>query len=276
MKKSQVEFSKQCSLDELHNIMLNLLEKIDRVCEEENIKYFLVDGTLLGAVRHKGFIPWDDDVDIAMPRLDYERFKNIASEKLGNDFFVQTINTDSNYHQFYIPLKVRDNHSTLIENYGNKFHEGVYVDVFPFDYLTEKKEKQLKKKRIAYLFGVMRGPVQFATFPSIHCLARLSLQMIGHLIPRKIMINYIEAAVEENINETDGDEMTYGYELPWRQVFKTKDIFPLCRVQFENLELNVPNNSDAILSIIFGDYMKLPPAEKRLTHAKFYSNERLF
>lgn len=276
MKKSQIDFSKQCTVEELHQIMLRMLTKIDAICEEENIPYFLIDGTLLGAIRHEGFIPWDDDVDIAMPRADYERFIQIASEKLGDDYFVQTIDSDPKYHQFYIPLKIRDNHSTLIEVYGKKHHEGVYIDVFPFDYLTENREEELKQKKITYLFGVAKGPVQFHTFPSIHFFARILLQMFGRLAPEKWMVAYIRRAIQKNQQGTPGEEMIYGFEMPWLNIFKKTDIFPLKKVKFENVSLNVPNNADAVLKNIFGDYMELPPKDKQLTHAKFYSKERLF
>ena len=74
MRKSEIDFSKQVSVEELHRVMLHILQEIDAICREENIRYFLIDGTLLGAVRHGGFIPWDDDADIAMPRQDFERF----------------------------------------------------------------------------------------------------------------------------------------------------------------------------------------------------------
>ena len=127
MKKNEIDFSKQCSIETLHQIMLRILVDIDKVCQEHNLQYFLIDGTLLGAVRHKGFIPWDDDVDIAMPRKDFETFKKVASQYLGPQYFVQTLETDRHYKQFYIPLKVRDNHSTLVEYYGHRFHEGVYA-----------------------------------------------------------------------------------------------------------------------------------------------------
>lgn len=276
MKKSEIDFSKQCTIEELHQIMLNMLVEIDKLCEQENISYFLIDGTLLGAVRHKGFIPWDDDVDIAMPRVDYERFKKVASDKLGEKFFVQTIESDPDYHQFYIPLKIRDNGSTLVEVYGKKYHEGVYIDVFPFDYLTENRRIELFEKRITYLFGVGKGPILFLRFPSVYFFVRLLVQILGRVIPEKFMIHYINRAIKKNSNGIPGDEMIYGFELPWRNVFIKSDIFPLKKTQFENVYLNIPNNADAVLTNIFGDYMQVPPKEKQLTHAKFYSTERLF
>lgn len=276
MKKGDIDFSRQCSIEELHEIMLKMLEKIDLICREEGIDYFLIDGTLLGAIRHNGFIPWDDDADIAMPRKDFERFKKIASQKLGSDFFVQTIETDPEYHLFYIPLKIRDNHSTLIETYGEKYHEGVYIDIFPFDYLTENRKEELIKKRITYFFGVARGPVSIKTFPSIHFFVRIFLQMIGRLIPRKIMIHYINSAIDKNLKGIQRDELIYGFELPWMNIFKKDEIYPLKRKKFENIELNIPCNADAVLKNIFGEYMKIPPDKEQLTHAKFYSKERIF
>lgn len=276
MKKNTIDFSKQCSLEELHKIMKTMLIDIDKVCEEEELDYFLIDGTLLGAARHKGFIPWDDDVDIAMPRKDYEKFVKIAQEKIGNKYFVQTLDTDKEYDQFYIPLKIRDNNSTLIEVYGKKYHEGVFVDVFPFDFLDDRVKKQIMHKRIMHFLSVGKGPISMYRFPSLHFWARLAVQLVGRMIPLKLIVKYSDYVVREYKSASQTEYMTYGYELPWRNIFKTQDIYPLKKIEFEDVLLNCPNNETAILTEVYGDYMQLPPKEKQFTHAKFYSNERLF
>lgn len=124
----------------LRNIQLGILEilkDIITVCEEYNIEYFIMCGTALGAVRHKGFIPWDDDLDIGMTRENYERFLKIAPNVLPEELFVQTFNSDPNT-PFYF-AKVRKSGTLFIRNYCKnlKMHHGIYVDVFPYDNIPD-------------------------------------------------------------------------------------------------------------------------------------------
>ena len=128
-------FSEDKNVAAAQKVMLEILVEIHRICVENNITYWLEAGTLLGAIRHKGFIPWDDDCDISMPRKDYERFLQIAQEKLPETMFLQTKETDKEY-----PLpwaKIRKNGTLLIETGETgeeKYHHGIFVDIFPYDY----------------------------------------------------------------------------------------------------------------------------------------------
>lgn len=277
MRKSEIDFSKQVSVEELHRVMLHILQEIDAICREENIRYFLIDGTLLGAVRHGGFIPWDDDADIAMPRQDFERFCEIAQEKLGDRYFLQTDKTDPRYTLFHIPAKVRDNHSTFIECYGDQYHQGIYVDIFPVDTLSvENAEKELRQKKIIHLLSVLKAPIEFRNFPSLHFFARLAIQLIGRLVPRKCIKKYIEKVKAANRSGTPSSQYTYGMETPWSCRFSQEDLFPLKTMNFESIPFFVPHHPDAILTTIYGDYMVIPPKEQQHTHAKFFCTERLF
>ena len=115
-------------------ILLDMVKEISRVCEENGIRYFLYRGTFLGAVRHRGFIPWDDDMDVAMPRKDYEKFCRIAPEKLGNQYCFQNWHTDDAYaHPFG---KVRKRGTVYVEAKCHRLPEnGFYVDIYPLDFL---------------------------------------------------------------------------------------------------------------------------------------------
>lgn len=276
MKKSEVDFSKQCSKEKLQEIMLNILQKIDEVCQKHQLRYFITDGTLLGAIRHKGFIPWDDDIDIGMPRQDYEAFRAIAQDEFGEDYFLQTMETDPGYHNYYIPMKVRDNHSTFLEQYGRNCHEGVYVDVFPFDPVTENREKEEKQKKNLYLLSVIKGPIQWSMFPSPYFWGRSLFQILLRWIPQQAILRYIEKAKEENQSHKPGGAYMYGFETPWRTQFPESDLFPLTKVEFAGRSFFAPHNPEAILTKLYGDYKKLPPEKDRQYHAVFYTDERLF
>lgn len=127
-------FNEDKTVAAAQKVMLEILVEIHRICVENDITYWLEAGTLLGAIRHKGFIPWDDDCDVSMPRKDYERFLQIAQEKLPETMFLQTKETDKEY-----PLpwaKIRKNGTLLIETGETgeeKYHHGIFVDIFPYD-----------------------------------------------------------------------------------------------------------------------------------------------
>ena len=125
---------KENRLRDLQSILLKMLNDITKICDENGIQYFLDGGTMLGAVRHHGFIPWDDDVDIAMRREDYEKFLNVCKTKLNQElYFLQNEQTEKNYiHAF---TKIRLNGTHIIEEFSKNvdIHNGIFIDVFPYD-----------------------------------------------------------------------------------------------------------------------------------------------
>lgn len=120
-------------LRQLHQHLYKITAEFDRICRKYQLRYFIIGGTAIGAYFWKGIIPWDDDIDIGMPRKDYERFLNIAPQELGNDFFLQWIKTDP--HTPFWFAKVRENNTLFREGHFKNvdIHHGIYVDVFPFD-----------------------------------------------------------------------------------------------------------------------------------------------
>lgn len=149
-------FNEDKTIAAAQKVMLEILQEIHKICVENNLTYWLEAGTLLGAVRHKGFIPWDDDSDVSMPRADYEKFLKIAQEKLPEDMFLQTQDTDKEYPLSW--AKIRKNGTLLVETgeTGNeKYHHGIFVDIFPYDYYESEEvikncsgQEQLRMKKI--------------------------------------------------------------------------------------------------------------------------------
>ena len=145
MKKIYKELDSK-TLKKLHDVELEILQEIIRICKKYDIKYYLAGGTLLGAVRHKGFIPWDDDLDIGMLREDYDKFMKYGIKEIDDKYFIHCDKTDPNY---WLPfIKVRKNSTTFVEELLNKkevLHNGIFVDIFPMDNCNNLLLKVIKK-----------------------------------------------------------------------------------------------------------------------------------
>ena len=128
----------------------DILRKFILICEKYNLDYFVVFGTLLGTIRHEGFIPWDDDIDVGMLRTDYEKFLEVAQKECGEEYFIQTIDTDPNYHLYF--AKMRMNNTVFVEDSLQKTtgNDGFYIDIFPYDVIPDDDivmKKYMKKFR---------------------------------------------------------------------------------------------------------------------------------
>lgn len=257
-----------CSLREAQFMMLEILEEVHRICEENHIEYFLIDGTLLGAIRHGGFIPWDDDLDIGMTRGNYEKFKSIAKEELKKGFFLQSIETDKGYKLYHIPLKVRRD-NTIFEEFGEEnepYHRGIYIDIFPYDKLSDNEFKAfIQKKFIGFLIKgkfknlkedkSVKGAIRKGIYNVLKPLSYEKLNDMAH--------NTLKWS-----KDSKRTSYNYGVELLWDNDFKESDLFPLKKIVFEGKEFWGPNNPDGVLTNIYGDYMTLPKEDERVWHAK--------
>lgn len=246
----------------------SILDEVVKICESNNLNYYLVGGTLLGAIRHKGFIPWDDDIDIGMPRSDYEKFKKICRHELPNELFLQDGKTDKNY---YLPfMKVRKNNTIFEEDYtiNIEMHKGIYIDIFPLDNakkqisVLQKIQYMIYKKVYAMIwYKVVISSKLEKSFKEMIILGGLKLITIEFL---KGLQNYIMAL---NKNKKSLFYVNMGSQYGIKKQTMPKDkYFPPSKVEFEGKLYNAPKDYDYVLSKIFGDYMKLPPEDKRVTH----------
>ena len=245
---------------------LSILCAIRDVCEKNNIDYWLDGGTCLGAVRHGGFIPWDDDIDIAMRKDDIPRFVEAARRDLPPHLFMQTMETDPSCR---LPIiKVRDLNSFVVE-YGDDFRrdyqKGLFVDIFPLMPYPDVSRTFCKRivggycrangillqqhtyswRSIAELFWFGGKRLWYKTVWTIACA----------VLPKK---TYFSNTLETN-----------GYGIRHRR----DDIFPTSTIEFEGERFSAPANPDQYLRNIYGEYMTLPPEEKRHGHAVFYIAE---
>lgn len=255
------------NLKKAQSIMLEILIEIDRICVKHSIEYWLTDGSLLGAIRHKGFIPWDDDLDIGMLREDYEKFKKVALLELKDDIFLQTSQTDFGYPWGMVPLKLRSSKGIIIEKgeEEGKYNNGIFVDIFAFDKFSQNN----LKRKIQYLPKILlelKTTRLWTNKKNLKNIMKIIFIIPSQkLISPKFIINLSKLLNKSNENYVLG----YGFDLTWRKVFDKEDIFPLKKREFEGVKVKVPKNSHKYLKKIYGeDYMEIPPLEKRLTHAQ--------
>ncbi|WP_052447478.1 LicD family protein [Clostridium polynesiense] len=258
-------------------VMLRNLKIVDYICNKHNIKYWLDGGTLLGAVRHGGFIPWDDDLDISMIREDYNKFIEAAKKELPDDLFLQLTETDPEYDMPW--LKIRDNNSEVIEYKSGNYHKGLFIDVFPMDYYgisIEEVNKKKKAYKLRYrLMMLIKEPFEKIISPKIF------IKNIVKLICKAVFLTYTlqdKSALFSELRErrdaaiasSRGEEQKvigYGPEVIfWNNYFNKEDIFPIRKFKFEDGEFNVPNNYHKYLTDMFGNYMELPPEKDRIPH----------
>jgi lipopolysaccharide cholinephosphotransferase len=244
-------------------IMLRILKVVDHICKKHNINYWLDGGTLLGAVRHKGFIPWDDDIDLAMMRDDYDRFIEIAKDALPEDMFLQTRSSDE-YYNITAQAKIRDTKSLFIEkfelnNKNENIHSGIFVDIFIYDHLPEEK---IKRKLFKY-FGKKLCKLQRAKLaPERKYTSDLQYKILHNLFSLKVLNRWIDTLIAKT-NRSNKKIIGFGLDSNLKRVYLKEKFFPLSKTEFEGSSFPAPKNQDYYLSTTYGDYMTLPPLEQQ-------------
>ena len=265
---------RELTLEEIKSSELEVLKEIHKICREQNISYSLAGGTLLGAVRHGGFIPWDDDIDIFMPRQDYEKLIDYCKNN-ETGFKLLASETDDRYG--YLFAKAMDMKTVLIEENGNpkNIDMGVFVDIFPVDGLGESYEKAVKtlnSTRFKRELLVARNWKKFfrsKTRSWIYEPVRFAFFVMSRFTSEKKLIK----SIQEKSKKTAFDDSKYIGCICGS--YRTKEILEkgvfdeYTEIAFEDTSFMVIKEYDKYLSSIYGDYMKLPPEEKRVTHHTF-------
>lgn len=254
------------TLDEVKQTELNILIQFDDFCQREGFYYTLAGGTLLGAIRHKGFIPWDDDIDVMMPREDYNRLlKTLKTKKISEDLD-SLMPGDPGY--FYPFAKICNN-KTIAEMDDNTSKHGIWIDVFPMDNLPEDSTllKKMFKKTRFWRAVVISMTTKLSGENSIKKkVAKLTLKIFANVYGKENVIKKANK-VAQSYNNTPCEYIggaLWGYGPGER--LKKKSYLTSCRVEFEQYEFNAPQCWKEYLTGLYGDYMKLPPVEKRQTH----------
>lgn len=233
-------------------VTLEILLEVDRICRENNINYWLDAGTLLGAVRHRGFIPWDDDIDICMPRNDYDKFIKIIQTDLNKVFCYEYKNSkywiqSENYlRQSWLKIYYLK-HFKSIDNITNKELKGTFIDIFPVDEVSRKMVDNKINGIISKILCVGRKNNTSIKYMVRNLLQNLKLEKIWIMKSKKL------------IREGKSKYIVYGIETQFmnnKYLQKIEDIYPLKELEFEKNKFYVPNNYHQYLTNIYGDYMK--------------------
>lgn len=260
-------------LEEIQDLALSILIKVDRFCAEQNIEYFLAYGTLLGAVRHKGFIPWDDDIDLWMKRKDYERFLSefpAWGEKEGL-FINSARNVRKNYNRVYSQVCL-ENTKLIANDRNTDFREGFFLDVFPIDGTPDDPVRRWFRLTRLQLIKNIGSAAGFRN-RGVKGWKQLIL-LAGSMVFRpfntsKIMERYDHIAAKSDFDDSMYIQIPYALahgrnKLMPRQLFDQSQ-----KTRFGVSEYSIPAAYDEILTRIYGNYMELPPEEKRKPHHDF-------
>ena len=266
------------SLRELQLVELGILKEFIRVCKELNLRYYIVGGTLLGAVRHKGFIPWDDDIDVAMPRKDYEKFINNAQNIMNKDYFVQNFKTDKEVIFNY--TKIRNSNTTFIETTSKdrNINHGVYIDVFPYDNCPNNKivYKIIRMMDYIYQYKANENYYYKEGYQNVLSSKGKLLYNISNILYKEKSLEYIQNKREKLHSKYKN--RNYDKVVSYNGMYGNKEIIPKeylgngIEKEFEGIKVNIPEKYDLYLKHFYGDYMKLPPEDKRQPH---HYNEKI-
>lgn len=267
-------------LDKVHNSILKIMDEIVRICDKYDIEYFLLGGTLLGSVRHKGFIPWDDDLDIGMCRSEYLRFIEICKYELNEEFILDC--TQVNY-KYYTPFaKVLLKNTIYLEDGIQSYTgpKGIWVDIFVLD--NAEKQNSIITKIQSFYVKQIRKEIGFRSnfYRNGERITRINRKNIAKSLIIFALSWWIYILKFENlgiaqqkimeINKNNDSPYLVNFGSAYgvkKQTMHRSVYFPTKKMEFEGRLYKVPNNYEYFLKRIYGDdYMILPPIEERVTH----------
>ena len=259
--------------EELRDFQLKqlvLLDKVDEICSKENIIYYLIGGTLLGAIRHKGFIPWDCDLDIAMPRKDYVLFKQVCSKYFGDEFFYEDYTTEKYHNSPHAILRIRN---TFVEfkrlhNVDKKKKEkGFFLDIFPLDEAPVEEELQIKQAEDISKVRKVMYYKECQTFDTTKWFVKLAKKCVKLCLSFRTFYKLGKKleAIETQYNGCGSGYLVsmsshYSYK---KQLMKSEIYGIPSKIEFEGKLYLAPQDIDAYLTKIYGNYRKLPPEGSR-------------
>lgn len=258
-------------IEKMHQVQLKIALELKRICQKHDIAYFLTAGTLLGAVRHGGFIPWDDDIDIGMLRENYERFIQVCRTDLSEEFYLQTWDTDPEYPFSYAKLRLKGTHFVETFSEGTKMQDGIFVDIFPYDNAPDSLKERKRQARRYYickrLLWIKKGFGKSMRRESV----RQAVKYYGFCLPAKLIpygfvkkyYKNVQAKYNGRLTECVVTDGAYPYS---KETLSRSWVEHLEPITFETEEFLSYKERTAYLQHFYGDYTRLPPEEKRHGH----------
>ena len=243
-------------LKQLHQVQVEILKDFSSVCEKYSLPYFAVYGTAIGAVRHGGFIPWDDDIDIGMLREDYDKFFQVFQKELGDKYNLLTPEIDGRYACTVTHIQKKGTRFVSYMSQDLKCEQCIFMDIFPFDFVAKDKKAEQKQGRKTNFLGRLLF-LSGTAYPYIPYKG-LKKEVAGFFCN----IAHYHAG---------GSEYVTSFEYPGSLKDKVKkdELFPLKKVKFEDIEINVPANNNEFLTKVYGNYMKIPKKSEQVNHMPY-------
>lgn len=276
-KKKQFKEYDDFTLKRIQEVELEILKDFMDICDRNGLDYFGIAGTGIGALRHHGFIPWDDDIDVAMPRDDFEKLLPLVEKEMGDKYLIMNAERYPNY-----PLM-----TTRMTMRGTKFKEealknidaplGIFLDLYPLDKVSDNPKEARRQARDAWFWSkililrsILFPMLGFSGWKAkiIHAICGLAHLVLSILhVPKTWIYKKAYEAETRSNHYTKTKNLDFFCDTtPYMNLYAVKDIYPLRKLPFEDVELNFPHNLHNNLTGMYGDYMQLPPEEKRKNH----------
>ncbi len=257
------------TLKKLQDMERKILKYFAGICEENNIDYYVYGGSLLGVIRHKGFIPWDDDIDVAMFRDDYERFVEAFNKKKSEKFYLVSPESEDSYFLYFPKLMMKE--TKFREWWADQvdFESGIFIDIFILDGLPKNKLHQklhiLRSRFLVRLLSISQ--LKFRGYP-------MFTQIVVNILHRLFKVFRITNEklkkktfkVFKKYNAKDTKQCFCASTVVYPPIFEKAQHWPARRAKFDGIDVSIPNKAEEILTIIYGDYMKMPPESERFNH----------
>lgn len=267
------------TLKKIQKLELEILNDFNKICEKHNLQYFAAGGSAIGAIRHSGFIPWDDDIDVAMDRKTFDKFMEIAKTELPDRYYILNYETNSNFPGMNTHICIKGTRFLTYDIKDFVGDNGIFLDLFCYDNVSDNDKETKRQGKKAWFWNkimiivMLKEPTLFyfgfkkTIIRAILKISHYFLKIIGI----KSQFCYNKALYySKKYNNTDTKRIAYLFNTTkLKPIINKDDIFPTKKMKFENTEIQVPNNIDKYLTESFGDYMTLPPKEKRHNHKPY-------
>ncbi len=262
-------------LEEVHAAEIKILEHFISFCTKNNLKYYLIYGSCLGAIRHDGFIPWDDDIDVGMPREDFEKFHKLYKNE-EEPFFLQTYETDPEYYQYY--SKLRDSSTSFIEydTIDLDINKGIFIDIFPIEYSSKCNFLELLSLNKLYILQKCNILLKNPTHVLKNKLSIRIIKWVNRNIFKNSINNYIRKVAVKRTQKKCKYYSIIALKISKKNLLPSF-VFDMGIIKkFENLDACVPYDFDTYLKSIYGNYRKLPSTVERINKHKlaYFSNNK--